>query len=328
MRSIMRAWRAHQFGPYREVLKLDDVPRPEVPDAGAIVKVEAAGLNFPDLLAIAGKYQVKAPLPFVPGMEAAGTVVVAGPKSRFKPGDKVIANSMWGAFAEEMPALDQAMFAIPPGLDMAQAASFVITYQTGYFALIHRANLQRGETLLVHGGAGGVGIAAIQLGRALGATVIATAGTEDKCQVCTDAGAHHVINYVDDDFAIEVNRLTGNKGADVIYDPVGGDVFDKSLKCIAWEGRLLVIGFASGRIPELKANKVLLKNCAVVGLYWGAYQLRDNAKVIAAHEAMMPMVARGELSPKVWKAFPLAELPEALAAIESRASWGKVVVTP
>ncbi len=324
----MRAWRAHEFGSYRDVLRLDDVPRPEVPDAGAIVQVEAASLNFPDLLAIAGKYQVKAPLPFVPGMEAAGTIVVAGPKSRFKVGDKVIANSMWGAFAEEMVALDQGMFAIPPGLDMAQAASFVVAYQTGYFALVHRAALRAGETLLVHGGAGGVGIAAIQLGRALGATVIATAGTDDKCQICTDSGAHHVINYVDDDFVAEVQRITGGKGADVIYDPVGGDVFDKSLKCIAWEGRLLVIGFASGRIPELKANRVLLKNCAVVGLFWGAYQMRDPAKVVAAHAALTELVARGELAPKIWRSFPLAELPDALAAIESRASWGKVVVAP
>ncbi len=324
----MRAWRAHEFGPYRDVLRLDDIPRPDVPDTGAIIAVEAASLNFPDLLAIAGKYQVKAPLPFVPGMEAAGTIVAVGPKSRWKVGDKVIANNVWGAFAEEMAALDQGMFPIPPGLDMAQAASFVVVYQTSYFALVHRAALRPGETLLVHGGAGGVGISAIQLGRALGATVIATAGTDEKCNVCKDAGAHHVINYADDDFVTAVNKITGNKGADVIYDPVGGDVFDKSLKCIAWEGRLLVIGFASGRIPELKANRVLLKNCAVMGLYWGAYQLRDPDKVQAAHQALTAHVARGEATPVVWKRFPLAALPDALAAIESRASWGKVVIEP
>jgi NADPH:quinone reductase len=324
----MRAWRAHQYGPYRDVLRLDDVERPELPETGAIVRVEAASLNFPDLLAIQGKYQVKAPLPFTPGMEAAGVVVEAGAKSRYKKGDRVIANALWGAFAEELAVPDAHLFPVPAGLTMAQAASFVITYQTGWFALVHRAALKSGETLLVHGGAGGVGIAAIQLGRALGANVIATAGSEEKLEVCRRAGAHHVIDYKDDDWVNEVNRITGGRGADVIYDPVGGDVFDKSLKCIAWEGRILVIGFASGTIPELKINRVLLKNIAVVGLYWGAYQMRDPAKVQAAHDALSGHVARGELAPMVWKELPLAQLPEALAALESRASWGKVVVTP
>jgi len=324
----MRAWRAHQYGPYRDVLRLDTIDRPDLPEAGAILRVEAASLNFPDLLAIAGKYQVKAPLPFVPGMEAAGVVVASGSKSRYKVGDRVIANSLWGAFAEELAVPDTQLFPIPPGLSAAQAASLVITYQTGWFALVHRAQLAAGETLLVHGGAGGVGIAAIQLGRALGATVIATAGSEEKLEVCRRAGAHHVIDYKDDDWVGEVNRLTGGRGADVIYDPVGGDVFDKSLKCIAWEGRLLVIGFASGSIPELKVNRVLLKNISIVGLYWGAYQLRDPAKIQAAHEALTAHVARGEIAPMVWRELPLEQLPEGLAALESRASWGKVVVTP
>ena len=324
----MRAWRAHQYGPYRDVLSLDTVERPDLPETGAIVRVEAASLNFPDLLAIQRKYQVKAPLPFTPGMEAAGVVLEAGAKSKYKPGDRVIANALWGAFAEELAVPDAHLFPIPQGLSAAQAASFVITYQTGWFALVHRAALKAGETLLVHGGAGGVGIAAIQLGRALGATVIATAGSEEKLEVCRRAGAHHVIDYKDGDWVNEVNRHTGGRGADVIYDPVGGDVFDQSLKCIAWEGRLLVIGFASGRIPDLKINRVLLKNISIVGLYWGAYQLRDPAKVQAAHEALSQHVARGEIAPMVWKALPLAELPEALAALESRSSWGKVVVTP
>jgi NADPH2:quinone reductase len=324
----MRAWRAHHYGPYREVLRLDEVDRPEVPEQGAVIKVEAAGLNFPDLLSIAGTYQVKAPLPFTPGMEAAGTVVAVGARSRLELGERVIAYNLWGAFAEEMPVLDAMTFTHPTAITAAQGAGFVITYQTGWFALVHRARLVAGETLLVHGGAGGVGIAAIQLGRALGATVIATAGTDEKCEICRKAGAHHVVNYADEDFVAVVNKLTGGKGADVIYDPVGGDVFDKSLKCIAWEGRLLVIGFASGRIPELKINRILLKNVSIVGLYWGAYQLRDPAKIEEAHRALLEHVARGELSPMIWKELPLAELPEALAALESRASWGKVVVVP
>jgi NADPH2:quinone reductase len=264
----------------------------------------------------------------VPGLEAAGTVVEAGARSRHKPGDRVIINNLWGAFAEEMAAPDLGLYPIPPGLSAAQAASFTIAYQTGWFALVHRAALRPGETLLVHGGAGGVGIAAIQLGRALGATVIATAGSDEKLEICKQAGAHHVIDYKSGDFVAEVNRITASRGADVIYDPVGGEVFEKSLKCIAWEGRLLVIGFASGTIPEVKANRVLLKNCSIVGLYWGAYQLRDPAKVRACHDALTEHVARGEIAPMIWKQLPLAELPDALASLESRASWGKIVVTP
>jgi NADPH2:quinone reductase len=324
----MRAWRAHEYGAYKEVLRLEDVDRPELPEGGAIIKVEAAALNFPDLLAIAGKYQVKAPLPFIPGMEAAGTVIEAGAKSKYKPGDRVIASALWGAFAEELAAPDAMLFPVPPSMSSAQAAAFLVVYQTSYFALVHRAQLRAGETLLVHGGAGGVGISAIQLGRALGATVIATAGSDEKLDVCKRAGAHHVINYADDDFVAAVTRLTGGKGADVIYDPVGGDVFDKSMKCVAWEGRVLVIGFASGRIPELKLNRVLLKNCAVMGLFWGAYQPRDPAKVIAAHEALLQHFERGEAVPMLWKELPLDALPDGLAALESRASWGKIVVKP
>src|SRR5262249_51421357 len=207
-------------------------------------------------------------------------------------------------------------------------ASLLVTYQTSYFALVHRTALRAGETLLVHGGAGGVGISAIQIGKALGATVIATAGADDKLEVGRKAGADHVINYKDDDFVAAVQRITGGRGADVIYDPVGGDVFDRSLKCIAWEGRLLVIGFASGRIPELAANKVLLKNIAVIGLFWGAYMTRDPKKIRDAHDALVAMYRAGTIKPLVWRSFPLAELPEALGALESRASHGKIVVRP
>jgi NADPH:quinone reductase-like Zn-dependent oxidoreductase len=209
-----------------------------------------------------------------------------------------------------------------------EAAALFVTYQTSYFALVHRVALQPKETLLVHGGAGGVGISAIQLGKAMGATVIATAGADDKLDVCRKAGADHAINYKDEDFVAAVQKLTGGKGADVVYDPVGGDVFDRSLKCIAWEGRILVIGFASGRIPELAANKVLLKNISVVGLFWGQYLIRDPQKVKDAHTALCAMYAAGSIKPLVWKRYPLAELPDALGALESRASHGKVVVIP
>ena len=324
----MRAWRAHSYGAYKDVLQLDDVDSPRPLDDGAVVRVKAASLNFPDLLAIAGKYQVKAPLPFVPGIEAAGVVSAVGPKSRFKVGDRVIASALWGAFAEELAVPDFSMFPIPDAMPDDEAASLFVTYQTSYFALVHRVALKPKETLLVHGGAGGVGISAIQIGKAMGATVIATAGADDKLDVCRKAGADHAINYKDEDFVAAVQKLTGGKGADVVYDPVGGDVFDRSLKCIAWEGRILVIGFASGRIPELAANKVLLKNISVVGLFWGQYLIRDPQKVKDAHTALCAMYAAGSIKPLVWKRYPLAELPDALGALESRASHGKVVVIP
>jgi len=324
----MRAWRAHAYGAYRDVLQLDDIEPPTPPDEGAVIQIAAASLNFPDLLAIAGKYQVKAPTPFVPGIEAAGTVIAVGPHSRHKLGDRVIASSLWGAFAEQIAVLDNSLFAIPPEMPDDEAASLLVTYQTSYFALVHRASLQRGETLLVHGGAGGVGISAIQIGKALGATVIATAGADDKLEVCRKAGADHVINYKDEDFTAVVQKLTSGRGADVVYDPVGGDVFDKSLKCIAWEGRLLVIGFASGRIPEIAANRVLLKNISIIGLFWGAYMVRDPKKIRDAHDALIAMYKAGQIKPLVWKSLPLAELPDALGALESRASHGKIVVRP
>jgi NADPH2:quinone reductase len=324
----MRAWRAHSYGPWRDVLKLEEVEPLVAPAGGAVVKVEAAALNFPDILALAGQDQVKAPLPFTPGIEAAGTVVRTGAGSTHQVGDKVIVSALWGAFAEEIAAADQQLWPWPDGLSAPEAAGFIVAYHTGYFALVHRAALRAGETLLVHGGAGGVGVAAIQLGKALGATVIATAGADDKVEVCRAAGADHAINYRTTDFTAAVKELTGGRGADVIYDPVGGDVFDQSLRCIAWEGRILVIGFASGKIPELKLNRVLLKNISVVGLYWGAYQLHDPPKVVACHAALTELVARGACRPVIWKSLPLAELPAAFEALESRASHGKIAVIP
>lgn len=324
----MRAWRVHAHGHHRDVLRLEEVPAPEPPVGGAVVRIEAAALNFPDLLSIAGQYQVKAPLPFTPGIEAAGTVIRAGDRSRHRVGDRVIVSAPWGAFADELAAPDAQLLPWPAGLTVAEAASFVVTYHTGHLGLVHRARLRAGETVLVHGGAGGVGIAAIQLAKASGATVIATAGTDDKLTVCTAAGADHVVNYRGADWVSAVKALTGGRGADVIYDPVGGDVFDQSLRCLAWEGRLLVIGFASGRIPELKLNRVLLKNVDVIGLYWGAYQHHDPARVTATHAALCDLVAAGACRPLIWKELPLAELPAALTALESRESHGKIAVVP
>ena len=322
----MKAWRVHELGNYRDKLTFEDCSEPDAPSAGVRVKVAAAGINFPDLLAIAGKYQVRPPLPFVPGLEAVGVIEEAGPQSRFSVGQRVIANGMWGAFAEKMAALDAFVFPVPDTMTDEDAAALLITYQTSYFALVHRTQIKPGETLLVHGGAGGVGTSAIQIGKSLGANVIATAGTEAKLEICRRAGADHVINYREVDFVAEVKKLTSGDGADIIYDPVGGDVFDKSTKCIAWEGRLLVIGFASGRIPEMTANRILLKNISIVGLHWGNYFVRNGELIRSTHEVLCEMYEKKVIAPIVYRKYPLAELPDALGALESRESYGKVVV--
>lgn len=322
----MLAWRVTQYGSYRDVLERQSLPDPSAPKQGVVIEVAAAGLNFFDILSVAGQYQVKLPPPFTPGTEAAGTVVEAGEGSRFAVGDRVLGSNIMGAFAERMIVPDTGCFSIPPGMSDPHAAALFINYQTSYFALTHRANLQPGETLLVHGGAGGVGVSAIQLGKALGATVIATASSDTKRRVCTEAGADHVIDYTHDDFVAAVKGLTKGRGADVIYDPVGGDVFDKSTKCIAWGGRLLVIGFASGRIPEIKANRILLKNMSVVGLHWGSYQLQKPALITAAHERLLELYDAGSIAPVIFGDFGLADLPEAMDALAQRRSHGKVVL--
>lgn len=323
----MKAWRVHEFGPHGQVLRWEDREEPRPPKDGVVLEVSAAGVNFPDLLAIAGKYQVKADLPFTPGIEAVGTVLERGAESPLAIGDRVIASAPYGAFAEKLAAPANRIYSCPNSMSDHEAAGFLITYQTAYFALLHRAHLRAGEVLLVHGGAGGVGSAAIQLGRALGATVIATAGGPEKVACCLELGAHHAIDYEQDDFAAKVNAYTDGHGADVIYDPVGGDVFDRSTKCIALGGRLLVIGFASGRIPEIATNRILLKNISVVGLYWGNYQREQPELVQDAHEALCERFASGQLAPLVHATVPMSRLPEALDRIQRRESRGKIVVT-
>ena len=323
----MRAWRVHDYGPYRDVLRLeDDAPAPTAPDGGAVIDVAAAGLNFPDLLAIAGQYQVRAPLPFTPGLEAAGTIAAVGHGSRHRVGDRVIAFTPWGAFAEQLAVPDAAILSWPDGLDAAEAASFLVTYQTSYFALVRRAQLVAGETVLVLGGAGGVGLAAIQLGKALGARVIAVAGGTDKIVACERAGADAVIDHRTSDFVAEVARLTAGRGVDVVYDPVGGDTTDRAIKTLAWEGRLIVIGFASGTIPAVKLNRVLLKNIAIVGLHWGQYFERDPQQIVSAHAALGALVAAGRIRPVVSRTHDFDQLPLGLGALEARASIGNLAL--
>ena len=323
----MKAWTAVDYGHFNDVMHLTETERPEPQGADALIRVKAIGINFPDILCVAGTYQVKPPLPFIPGTECTGEVVEVGPECVFKPGDRVMTMTGIGAFGEYVIASPGATFKVRENMNDSDAAAFQMIYQTSYFGLKIRANLQPGETLLVHGGAGGVGTAAIQLGKMLGATVIATAGAPEKLEICRQCGADHVINYVTEDFVPIVKELTGGRGADVIYDPVGGDVFDKSTKVINWNGRILVIGFTSGRIPEIRTNRILLKNMSVMGLHWGAYRIHEPHLIAEAQEVLYDAYDRTDIAPIIYKEYPLADLPRALDAIESRKSYGKLVIT-
>jgi NADPH2:quinone reductase len=327
----MKAWVVRQWGP-PESMQLEEVEdRP--PSADMLrIKIEASALNFFDALLVAGTYQVKPDFPFTPGAEVAGTVIAAPASSGFAVGDRVAAgfpvNQVWmGGYAELAETLPMATRRIPDGMTFDDAAAFFLVSQTRHFGLHRRAQIQAGETLLVHGGAGGVGSAAIQLGKAAGATVIATAGSDEKVELCLQLGADHAINYKTQDFVEEVKRLTEQRGADVIYDPIGGDVFDKSTKCIAFEGRLLVIGFTSGRIPELKANHVLVKNYAVVGLHWGAYSMRNPALVEETTRELYALYEAGKIKPHISARYRLGEAVEALKAVTSGQTTGKVLLT-
>ena len=310
-------------------LRVSEIPEPEAGPGALQIEVRAAGCNFFDTLIVQGKYQVKPDFPFTPGGEIAGVVKALGAGVEgFAVGDRVLAGTQIGGFAETavVPAAD--VHRMPDEMSFEEGAAIPIIYPTSYAALIFRANLQAGETLLVHAAAGGVGSAALQIGKALGARVIATVGGAEKAEIARELGADEVIDYRVGDFVARVNEITGGSGADVIYDPVGGDVFDRSLKCIAWNGRLLVIGFASGTIPSVKANRILLKNIAVTGLHWGAHASRDPEKIPRTFEALFQLYERSEIKPVIYKTYSLEELPVALGALGSRKTYGKVIVTP
>ena len=318
----MRAWRVHRLGDPSEVMSLDEVDRPTPGKGQVLVKVRAAALNFPDVLMAQGVYQEKPPLPFTPGIELCGELVETGQRVLGSPSGGP------GAFADYALMDAVAVWPVPEGMPDEKAAALYLTYQTGYVGLHRRAGLRAGEVLLVHAGAGGVGSAAIQLGKAAGATVIATAGGARKVEVCRQLGADHAIDYTTEDFVAAVKDLTNGHGADVIYDPVGGDVFDKSRRCIAFEGRLVVVGFTSGRIPEVPANHVLVKNYSVVGLHWGLYRKHDPAVFGMVHEELARLWSEGHIDPLVSQALPLEEAPQALKALADRNTVGKVVLVP
>ncbi len=322
----MKAVLCKAFGP-PESLVLEEVPSLVAGPGQVRVRAHAAGVNFPDTLIIEGKYQYKPDFPFSPGGEVAGEVIDVGQGvTGFASGDRVMAGSLHGAFAEEIVADAKRVMRIPDELDFLTASSMSLTYGTSAYALIKRAGLQPGETLLVHGAAGGVGLTAVEIGKAMGARVIATAGTEEKLQAARDHGADEAINYRDGEFREAVKEMTGGKGADVIYDPVGGDVFDQSLRCINWGGRLLVIGFASGRIPSAPANLALLKGCSIVGVFWGSYIERDPEGNAADFEQIFQWWREGKLKPHISHTFPLAQASDALYALLERKVIGKAVL--
>jgi len=323
----MKAVLCKAYGP-PESLVVEETAAPAVGKKQVKIAVHAAGLNFPDTLIIQGKYQFKPPFPFSPGMEIGGVVSEVGPEvTLVKPGDRVMASTGNGGFAEEAVAPEQAVYRIPDSMDFASAAAFPITYGTTYHALIDRAQMKPGEWLLVHGAGGGVGLNAVEMGKLLGARVIATAGSDEKLQVAKQYGADHLINYSNEKVRDRVKEITGGNGADVIYDPVGGDVFDESMRCIAWEGRLLVIGFASGRIPQLPVNLVLLKGCEVVGVFWGSFTAREPDRNRANFATMLKWYAEGKLKPHVSATYSLDQVPQAMQALLDRKIAGKAVIT-
>lgn len=310
-------------------LTVSQVPDPEVGPGMLRVDVRAAGCNFFDILMVRGQYQMRPPFPFVPGAELAGVVTEVGSGVEgFAVGDRILASAGLGGFAEQAAVASRAAYRMPEGMSFEEGAGFPIVYPTSYAALAWRAPLRAGETLLVHAAAGGVGIAAVQIGKALGARVIGTAGGADKLEIVRRAGADVAIDYRAADWVDQVKAATDGRGADVIYDSVGGDVTDQSLKCIAWNGRLLVIGFASGRIPEVKLNRVLLKNISLVGLHWGAHAMHEPARIGETFDALFGLYREKKIAPVVYKSYPLDALPAALEALGSRQSYGKIVVTP
>lgn len=326
--GTMRALRVHRLGEPQDVLRLEMIESPRPGPGQVLVEVEAAGLNFPDILLCQGRYQEKPALPFTPGFELMGQVIEVGPGvESLRPGQRVIGMPGFesGCLAEQSVAPADTLFPIPDSLDAAAGAAMFVTYQTGYLALHRRAALRAGETLLVHAGAGGVGSAAIQLGRAAGARVIATAGGSDKARVCRELGADVAIDYLAEDFVDAVKRTTDGRGADVIYDPVGGEVFDRSRRCVSFEGRILIIGFTSGSFAAAPTNHLLVKNYAVVGVHWALYRQRIPGVQAQIHDALMQLHREGTIKPLIFREISLAEVPELLTMIGDRRSWGKVV---
>lgn len=321
----MKALLCKEFGP-PESLVLEDIADPVPGEGQVVIDVQSASVNYPDALMIEGKYQFKPPFPFSPGGEGAGTVSALGAGvDSVKVGDKVIFMSGSGAFAEKIVVGAAGLIPLPDGMTTEQGAAFSMVYGTSIYALKQRAQLRAGETLLVLGAAGGVGYSAVELGKAMGARVIAAASTDEKLQVASQAGADELVNYGDGQLKDKVKELTGGQGADVIYDPLGGDMFDQCMRCINWNGRVLVIGFVAG-IPKLPTNLVLLKNCQVVGVFWGAFTARESAENAANFAQLGELFSQGKIKPPVHATYSLAEGAAAIQLLADRKATGKVVI--
>lgn len=324
----MKAVRCNAFGP-PETLVVEDLPPPQAGAGEVVVDVRAAGVNFPDALIIQDKYQIKPTLPFTPGGELAGVVAGVGEGvTRFRVGDAVIGFTGWGAFAQQAVLDAGRLVPMPEAMPFEIAGSFLMTYGTCYHALVDRAQLAAGETVLVLGAAGGIGLAAIEIAVARGARVIAAASSEDKLQTCRDHGAAETINYETQDLREELKRLTGGAGVDVVCDPVGGRFSEPALRSMAWRGRYLVIGFTGGEIPRIALNLPLLKGCAIVGVFWGDFLRREPAEGARDLAALAELYAQGRIRPLVSGRHGLAQTGEALRAIMDRRVQGKIVVVP
>jgi len=323
----MRAVLCRELGP-PETLELADLPAPAPGPGEALVEVHGCGVNFPDTLIIEGRYQFKPELPFSPGSEVAGTVTALGEGADgVAVGDRVMGMLGWGGFAEQVVAPAAGLVRVPDGMDLVTAAGFTLVYATSYHALVDRGRLQAGETLLVLGAAGGVGLAAVQLGEALGARVIAAASTDEKLALCREHGAAETVNYATEDLRARLKELTGGAGADVVYDPVGGALSEPALRSIAWRGRFLVVGFAAGDIPRIALNLTLLKGCEIVGVFFGAFAERQPEDAARNAAALNALWSAGRIRPVVSATYPLEDAARALEDIAARKVTGKVVVT-
>ncbi len=323
----MKAVLCKKYGPPEE-LAVEEVPPLEAGKGQVVVRVKAAGVNFPDTLIIQGKYQFKPEPPFSPGGEVAGIVRETGEGvTGVKAGDRVIAFSTWGGFAEEIAVDAERIVPMPDGMDFVPASAFILTYGTSYHALKDRAQMRPGETLLVLGASGGVGLAAIQLGKSMGARVIAAASSDAKLQVCKENGADEFINYGSEDLRARIKAITQGRGVDVIYDPVGGPYSEPALRDMAWNGRYLVVGFAAGDIPKIPLNLTLLKGCSIVGVFWGAFTRNEPERNRRNNEELMQLYLQGKVKPHIHATYPLERAAEALNEVLTKRVSGKVVLT-
>jgi NADPH2:quinone reductase len=326
----VKAWQLNELGDPWDRLELVELDPPEPTDGLARIEIEGCDLNFADILQCQGQYQVKLDPPFVPGMGAAGRVVAVGPESNLTLGDRVVGSTTgpWGGFAEQALVSGADVHPLPDGVDGVIAAGLHVTYGTAWFSLHRRGQLQPGESVLVLAAAGGVGSAAVQLAKAHGCWVLAAAGGPEKVQVCRDLGADLAIDYTNDDLYTAVMDATSGRGVDVVYDPVGGEYFDQARRLVAWEGRLLVVGFASGTIPSAPANHALVKNYSVVGVHMGGYRGRMSEVLDTCYDEVYSMLADGTIDPLISKRVAFHDLPTALKSLADRTSTGRLVVDP